>query len=266
MNQSTKPRTATVNGRLWGARHHDWADIQEPQFTHAYKAVFDCLGLATGMRYADLGCGSGLAASLAARRGATVGGLDAAENLIEIARARLPSGDFRLGDLEDLPFESRSFDLVTGFNSFQYAGNPQAALAEARRVTRRDGRVVVMTWGPPESMEAAALVAALKPLLPPPPPGAPGPFALSDKTALTALAEAAGLRPLEIRDVECTWRYPDLPTGLRGLAAAGVAVRAAENTSDADVDRVHAAALAPFAKADRSYEIRASFRWLTAAA
>ena len=122
-----------------------------------------------------------------------------------------------------------------------------------------------MTWGPPEDMEAAALVTALKPLLPAPPPGAPGPFALSDKRALSALAEAAGLHPLEIRDVECSWRYADLATGLRGLGAAGVAVRAAEHTSDAAVDAVHRAALAPFVKADGSYEIRASFRWLTAA-
>ncbi|MBK6007188.1 hypothetical protein JJB11_13895 [Ramlibacter ginsenosidimutans] len=98
-----------------------------------------------------------------------------------------------------------------------------------------------------------------------PPPGAPGPFALSDKDALTAFVEGSGLRPLEIQDVECVWRYPDLMTGLRGLAAAGVAVRAAENSSDADVDRVHDAALAPFAKADGSYEIRAVFRWMTAA-
>ena len=114
-------------------------------------------------------------------------------------------------------------------------------------------------------MEATSLIAALKPLLPAPPPGAPGPFALSDKDALTAFVEGSGLRPLEIQDVECLWRYPDLMTGLRGLAAAGVAVRAAENSADADVDRVHGAALAPFAKADGSYEIRAVFRWMTAA-
>lgn len=265
MNAYAKPRTAVANGRLWGARHRDWADIQEPQFTRAYQVVFDRMGVTQGTRYCDLGCGSGLAADIAAKRGATVCGLDAAENLLGIARERLPSGDFRQGDLEDVPFENGSFDLVTGFNSFQYAGNPGAALAEARRITRRGGRVVVMTWGPAESMEATSLIAALKPLLPTPPPGAPGPFALSDKDALTAFVEGSGLRPLEIQDVECVWRYPDLVTGLRGLAAAGVAVRAAENSSDADVDRVHGAALAPFAKADGSYEIRAVFRWMTAA-
>jgi hypothetical protein len=40
-----------------------------------------------------------------------------------------------------------------------------------------------------------------KPLLPSPPPGAPGPFALSEASALRALAEAAGLEPIEVFDV-----------------------------------------------------------------
>ncbi|MFI4928324.1 MAG: class I SAM-dependent methyltransferase, partial [Burkholderiales bacterium] len=205
-------------------------------------------------------------AALAAERGAKVAGLDAAENLLGLARERLPSGDFRQGDLEDLPFENGTFDLVTGFNSFQYAGNPVKALQEARRVAKPGGHVVIMTWGPPEGMQAASLVAALKPLLPPPPPGAPGPFALSDKAALTELVERAGLSPMEIADVECTWRFPDMATAVRGLGSAGVAVRAVENSSQADVDKAHAAAVAPFERKDGSCEVQASFRWLLARA
>jgi SAM-dependent methyltransferase len=264
METNAKPRTAVTNGRLWGARHRDWAQIQEVQFKDAYAAVFDRTGVSRGTRYCDVGCGSGLAAALAGERGARVSGLDAAENLLAIARERVPAGDFRQGDLEDLPFDNGAFDIVTGFNSFQYAGNPVTALQEARRVTKPGGCVVIMTWGPPEGMQAALLVAALKPLLPPPPPGAPGPFALSDKAALTALVESAGLRPIEIADVACTWRYPDLATAVRGLGSAGVAVRAVENSSQADVDKAHAAAVGPFAKNDGSYEIQASFRWLLA--
>ena len=34
-----KPRTATANGRLWGARAADWSAQQEPQFRPVYKAV-----------------------------------------------------------------------------------------------------------------------------------------------------------------------------------------------------------------------------------
>jgi ubiquinone/menaquinone biosynthesis C-methylase UbiE len=117
---------------------------------------------------------------MAAARGTNVTGLDAADSLLSIARTRVPGGDFRLGDLESLPFGDGEFDVVTGFNSFQYAGNSGIALGEAKRVARSGASVAIMTWGTPDGMEAASLVTALKPLLPAPPPGAPGPFALSD--------------------------------------------------------------------------------------
>ena len=265
MPPSDKPRTSAPNGRLWGARALDWATLQEGQFSAAYEAVFDACGLRIDTRYCDLGCGAGMAAMFAAQRGAQVSGLDAADPLLAIARGRVPAGDFRLGDLEELPFADASFDLVTGFNAFQYAASPVAALAEARRITRPTGRVVVMTWGTPEGMPAASLLAALKPLLPPPPPGAPGPFALSDETALRALAIRAGLTPKSITDVACEWHYPDLATAVRGIGSAGVAVRAAEATSQDAVDAAHSAALAPFRRDDGSYRIGASFRWLLAA-
>jgi SAM-dependent methyltransferase len=239
--------------------------VQEGQFSAAYGAVFDACGVARDTRYCDVGCGSGMAALMASQRGAAVSGLDAAESLLAIARARVPSADLRVGDLEELPFPDAQFDLVTGFNAFQYAANAVGALAEARRIAKPTGRVVVMTWGSPEGMEAATLVGALKPLLPPPPPGAPGPFALSQESALRALAESAGLRPLEVFDVTCHWAYPDLATALRGVGSSGVAVRAAETSGIEAVDAAHAAALAPFRQADGSYRIGASFRWLLAA-
>ncbi len=265
MTARETPKTAAINGRLWGTHAQDWAEVQEGQFRAAYEDVFNGLNLTQATSYCDLGCGAGMAALIAAQRGAHVSGLDAADNLLPLARARVPSGDLRLGELEELPFSDGVFDVVTGFNSFQYAASPVIALAEAKRITKPTGRVVVMTWGSPEGMEAASLVSALKPLLPPPPPGAPGPFALSDATALTAFATAAGLKPLEVRDVACVWQYPDLETALRGLGSSGVAVRAAENSSEEAVNQAHAAALAPFCRADGSYQIGAAFRWLVAA-
>jgi SAM-dependent methyltransferase len=231
-----------------------------------YEAVFRDVGLAPGMAYCDLGCGAGLAAQMAAQRGARVWGLDAAEDLLRIARSRVPAGHFQVGELQELPFQDGQFDVVTGFNSFQYAADPVAALAEARRVTRKGQPVVILTWGEPQGMEAAALVAALKPLLPPPPPGAPGPFALSDASALKELATKAGLTPVRIGDVECQWDFPDLAAGVRGLGSAGVAVRAAEHAGQQAVDQAHAQALARFAQGDGHYRLKASFRWLVAAA
>lgn len=259
-----KPTTSAVNGSLWGARAHDWAEIQEGMVRPVYHAVLQRLGLGPGTRYLDVGCGSGMAAQMAASQGARVSGIDAAEALLAIAKTRVPKGDFRAGDIENLPFAERAFDAVTGFNAFQFAGNPIVALAEARRVTERDGAVAIVTWGTPDGMEMVSVIGALRPLLPPPPPGAPGPFALSDESALRGFARDAGLRPVEIFDVDCPIQYPDRATALRGLNSSGVAARAIGNAGEGAVSEAHAKAIEPFRRADGSYRIGAAFRCLLA--
>src|SRR3954451_23565050 len=147
MSTELKPKTADINGRLWGARAEDWANIQEPTFRAAYEAVLDRTGVGPGTHYLDVGCGSGMAAQIASRRGATVSGSDAAQALLNIARSRTANADFRQGDIESLPFADKTFDVVTGFNSFQYAGNPVVALREARRVSEPGGYIAIVTWG-----------------------------------------------------------------------------------------------------------------------
>lgn len=258
-------KTSETNGRLWGARARDWAEVQEGQCAAAYHAVLDHARVGSGTNHLDVGCGAGMAAQLSGARGAKVAGIDAAKHLLDIAHERVPSGDFRQCDLETLPFDDNTFDLVTGFNSFQYAGDPTQALREAGRVAKPGGMIVIMTWGEPAGMEAAALVAALKPLLPAPPPGAPGPFALSDEAALRGFATAGGLRPGAVFDVATQWSYPDEPTALRGLNSSGVAFRAMETSGEIELVAAHRAALAPFRQPDGSFRISARFRCLAAA-
>ena len=81
MPASEKPKTAAMNGRLWGARAQDWAEVQEGQFRVAYEDVFDRLDLTDGATYCDVGCGAGMAALIASQRAERVSGLDAAVNL-----------------------------------------------------------------------------------------------------------------------------------------------------------------------------------------
>jgi SAM-dependent methyltransferase len=256
--------SGATNGRIWGARAADWALIQEPQCAAGYHAVFDKVPVGSATRLLDAGCGAGMAMRLAADLGAEVAGIDASAGLLEIARDRLPGAHLERGDLEALPFEDDSFDVVTGFNSFQFAADPVAALLEAHRVTKPGGKVFIMTWGEPGSMEATTFVAALKPLLPPPPPGAGGPFALSEPGKLEELAARAGLAPREVFDVDSPWAYPDLATALRGLGSSGVAVKAAATSGQAALDAAHEAALARFVQQDGSYRIGATFRILMA--
>ena len=258
--------TAEVNGPLWGSSAQDWASIQEGQFRAGYEAVLAHCRVGPGVSYLDAGCGAGMAAQIAAGRGAQVSGFDAAEALLAIARERVPAGDFRLADLENVPFGDAGFDVVTGFNSFQFAGDPVRALGEARRVAKPGGKVVVMTWGNPEGMEAAAIVSALRPLLPAPPPGAPGPFALSDEAKLRGFAEGAGLVAEEVIDVDSPWRYPDEATALRGFGSSGVAARARGLVGAEAVDEAHRVALAPFRQPDGSFRLGAACRFLVARA
>jgi len=135
---------------------------------------------------------------------------------------------------------------VTGFNSFQYAANPDTALAQAKRVSKSGGAVVIVTWGKPEGMQAATLIGALKAIVPPPPPGTPGPFALSDEHALREFATKAGLEPMEVFDVDSPFHYADLSTALRGLMSSGNAIRAAELSSDDAVRIAYTGSLEDF--------------------
>jgi SAM-dependent methyltransferase len=262
---SVKPKpigSAAVQGELWGARARDWAEVQEGTMRPLYEAVLARARVGSGVHLFDAGCGSGLFCQLAAARGAVVAGLDAAESLVTIARARVPAGDFSTGEIEDLPWADASFDLITGFNAFQYAANPVNALGEARRVARHGAPVFIATWGEPSHCEAAGYLGALAALLPQPAPGAPSPFALSEPGALEQLAREAGFTPAESTVTDCTWRYADLETALRGLLSAGPAVRAVRHSGEEPVRRAVTAAIAPFRTAQGGYQIENSFRCL----
>ncbi|MDX6511487.1 MAG: hypothetical protein QOE36_991 [Gaiellaceae bacterium] len=262
MSSTTTAGSAAVQGRLWGVRADDWATIQEKKVAPAFTAGLDALGVTAGTRLLDAGCGAGMVLRLAADRGADVSGLDASEPLLGHARRRVPGATIVQGDLEDLPFADDSFDVVTGFNSFQYAAQPAAAIAEAVRVLRPGGKVLLLTWGTADQCEAAAYLAALGQLMPPPPPGAPGPFALSEPEALTALFDEAGLAVTEIADVPCEWHYPDEATAIAGLIASGPVARVIEHAGEEAVLGAVSEFLVPFRSDDGDYRIANSFRYV----
>ena len=110
--------TGQEQAELWGPGARDWSDYNEPMCTPFYQAVLDATGTGPGTRLLDVGCGGGFALMLAARRGATVSGIDATAALTEIARERVPGAPITVGDLEDpLPCDAGAFDVVTSFNS-----------------------------------------------------------------------------------------------------------------------------------------------------
>lgn len=255
--------TAIVQGQIWGARARDWAEAQEGVAIPLFEAVLKETAVGKNTSVLDIGCGSGIFCEMAAKLGAQVSGLDASDHLLAIARERVPSGDFRTGEMEELPYGNQTFDVVTGFSSFQFAANPVHALQEASRVSRT-GTVVMAVFGKPEESESTAYIKAMGSLLPPPPSGAPGPFALSADGALEALVIKSGLTPSSVKTVDCPWDYPDEKTMLRGLLSSGPAIRAIQEKGEEAVRDLIRKVLDPFKTSSGGYFLTNKYQYVIA--
>ena len=259
------PGSATRWGPLWGSRAEDWAATEEQQHP-SYEEVMRRLGLSSGQEVLDVGCGTGVFLRAAADRGALVSGLDASEALIEIARRRVPEADLRVADLQRLPWDDDRFDVVAGFNSFFYAADASGALAEAARVTRPGGRVVIQTWGDPAHCDLTAMKEAAAPFLPVPPSWAARPAPLWEPGVLEEIAGGAGLQPEQAFDVRWAYRYSDDSALARALMApAGLAVRVGRER-EPELRRAVVDALAPRRLPDGSYRLENEWHCLIALA
>jgi ubiquinone/menaquinone biosynthesis C-methylase UbiE len=252
--------SGAIQGKLWGQRPEDWATIQEETGKDGYLYVLNFLKLNTTDKLLDVGCGSGLFSNLAHQQGATVTGIDATEELIAQAKLRDPSLAFLVGEMEELPFADSSFDVVCGFNSFQYAASTKNALTEAKRVLKNGGKLVATVWGNKEDCEAATYLKAVGSLLPPPPPGAPGPFALSENQLLENILQEIGLKIIDNTDVPSVWDYPDIETALKGLLSAGPAAKAIEHSGFEKVYETIAAAAQPYVQGNGHVVYKNKFR------
>ncbi|GIU89352.1 MAG: hypothetical protein KatS3mg010_0451 [Acidimicrobiia bacterium] len=258
--------TAEVQGALWGAAADVWSELVEPLSTPLFETVLEALGVGAGTKLLDAGCGSGLALQIARERGAAVSGLDASAALLEVARRRVPDGDVRQGELEELPFDSNTFDAVTAFNSVQYAASPVGALREIARVAKLGASVAVVTWAPPERCETRLVLAAVGSLLPPPPPGAGGPFALSEPGRLEDLVAEAGLTPKHADEVSVEFAFADLDTAVRAHLSSGPARRAIEVAGQDAVEAAIRTALEPSVQPDGTSRHANAFRYVVASA
>ena len=246
--------------QLWGRYPREWSTIQEVTGKAGYDHALQILNLTGQESLLDIGCGSGFFCSLAAPKTRFITGLDATVELAEVARHRLPTYPFLVGEVEQLPLPDEAYEVVTGFNSFQYAANIANAFAEARRVLKPGGRLVVMIWGNKQDCEAASFLAAVGSLLPPPPPGAPGPFALSENQLLEKTLEAGGFKIRENTDIPAVWDYPDAQTALHGLLAAGPAVKAIDLNGYDKVSETVTATFGPYTRPDGHIVYHNKFR------
>jgi SAM-dependent methyltransferase len=265
MQESRQPGgSATRWGPLFGGRARDWAETWEsPEGwgTPVYEHVLDRAKIGTGTRVLDCGCGAGRFARMAADRGASVAGIDAAEGLIAIAAERTPEGDFRVGDLEALPWPGDSFDVVTGFSSFQFADDKVWALTEARRVSQGSVAVVI-----PSRVSESGIASVFKPLFPLFPPEAlesmkhSGMFALSEPGRLEEVLDAASLTVDEDDEIESLIVFDDAAGAVRAFVGAGPTALAIGRSGELAVTQAVREALGPFSGTDGRVTLPAYYR------
>jgi len=122
-------------------------------------------------RVLDLACGTGNGALVAARRDCDVVGIDYAPSLIEQARERANAEgldiDFRIDDVQKLPFPEESFDVVISLFGVMFAPDQEKAASEMLRVCKPGGKIGLVSW--PPNGYASDLLGTHARYMPPPP-------------------------------------------------------------------------------------------------
>jgi SAM-dependent methyltransferase len=259
--ESPEPAKWIEAGRGWGARATEWAYLFEPYARPANDLLFDRLGITAATRYLDVACGSGLAASIAGRRGAAVSGLDASEALIEVAQARTPDGDFRVGDMFSLPFDEGAFDVVTSFNGIWNGCDD--ALRQARTVLADDGQLGLTYWGAYERM--GLMPYFLTVLEHSPASHQSATIKLGETNNVVAdMVESTGFALVGRGTVEVVNEWPDVDTAVRALAAAGPSVPAIEAGGYNKFCTALREVISPMKNAGVGVRISSELGWVTA--
>ena len=107
------------------------------------------LRLAPPIDIADLGAGEGLVSQLLARRARRVWCIDSSPKMVEVGTALaekngLANLTYKLGDIEKVPLPDASVDLAILSQALHHARHPQTAVAEAARILRPGGQLLVL--------------------------------------------------------------------------------------------------------------------------
>lgn len=193
----THPRISFEDGEAYERGMSPWSRLAGAKF-------LEWLAPDDGLRWLDVGCGTGAFASLIADRCAPieVQGVDPSEAQLALARRRqdCAGASFVRGDAMALPFEPRRFDIAVMALVIFFVPDPATGLAEMVRVVRPGGWVAAYAWDvlgggfpfDPVWQEIRAVDAT--PLLPPN-PGAGRLASLRDLWA------AAGLEAVETNEI-----------------------------------------------------------------
>jgi SAM-dependent methyltransferase len=157
---------------MWGrggAHYDDVSFAISDALAHAAQR----LDARAGERILDVATGTGWSARNVARTGAAVTAVDISEDLLSAARGLSthirPAIEFRLADVERLPFDDGTFDGVISTFGVMFAVDQERAAAELARVCRTGGRLVLATWAPDGAVAEFFRIMARHSGLPPAP-------------------------------------------------------------------------------------------------
>lgn len=222
---------ALQEAELWGRRAAQRAALGARMSTPAWETAIERTGVGPGTEVLDLGCGSGEFCALATEAGASATGIDASHAMVELARRTAPGAEFDVRTLGELPWQDGTFDVVTAFNSLQFAADPAVAFAEAVRVSR--DHVVVCGWHPGHPSDVLTVGAAVR--------GGGG-------GRRVRLPE-----PAEKLTIDIPLVHPDEDTMVRAFLSTGGYQRLIESEGEESVaERIRIAA-EPFRAADGGY-------------
>jgi 2-polyprenyl-3-methyl-5-hydroxy-6-metoxy-1,4-benzoquinol methylase len=127
-------------GVMWGSGPFEKiADT----ITDLHEAVTARLEPRPGVKWLDLGCGTGAVAERAAAQGAEVTGIDLAPTLIETAQQRAAERgldiDYRVGDVERIEIDDHVYDVFSSVVGTMFAPDHRAVASELARVTKQAG-------------------------------------------------------------------------------------------------------------------------------
>jgi len=150
-----KREHAEAARRYFAANAASWNSIRALHVAEATveRAVVEAVGPRQFDSLLDLGTGTGRILELLAGLYTRAVGLDTSTDMLAVARAnldraRVANAQVRLGDILHPPFGRNSFDLVTIHQVLHYLDEPERAIAEAARVLRPGGRLLVVDFAP----------------------------------------------------------------------------------------------------------------------
>jgi ubiquinone/menaquinone biosynthesis C-methylase UbiE len=186
------------------------------------EALVKKIGIKSGEKVLDIGCGDGTTAVPAAMLGADVLGVDIASNLVAAGNKRvqelgLRNCRFQEGDATHLPeLEDNTFDLVVSIFGVMFAPKPLDVAKELVRVTRPGGRIVMGNWIPNHPTLVAQILKISSAYSPPPPEGFVSPMLWGVEAQVIERFANAGIAADKIQFAQesYTFSYPDSPAAL----------------------------------------------------